>query len=614
VFGLSRQDVLMAFRSPLARRVTAAVFLAIVAIEVAILVPSYLRREAELIDDVAHIGEQLALIEFRAGAPVTADAVAEASRELLASPHIKGVAVFAADGTAVGRAGEAVGPRTDIGPGERWIKRSDDRADAYFGPAQGLATPVALRLSTAHVGPALIDYVVRIGTLVVIISLFVTAVTMVVVWMSVLRPVVALGARMAQGESNWAEIAPPSPPARAGDEIADLYRAFAALLETIRASVRATEDLARLPSENPDPVIRSDARGVVLYANAAAERTPALFADASTIRINPHLAPLIAQAAEGGAVVSQDLAIGARTYAFTLAPIAARGYVNIYATDVTALRRTERALTAKSLDLEQANAALQASTERLESAVAERTAELERANAELENRVADVAAAQERFRAFADSAADFYWEMDANLRFSYFSARFQDIAGVAPDALLGKTRRETGVPGVDEDAWRQHLDDLDNHRPFRNFVHTRRKPTGETIFLSINGVPVFGRAGRIPGLPRNGNRHHAHPRGRERTARRSRPRRTGGAGEVGFPGDHVARDPHADERNHRHDRDSAVDRSAGRPTRIRQHHLEICDQSAGHPERHSRSGEDRVRQLRVGRRAVPRQRRRRIRA
>src|SRR5690606_11966774 len=37
--------------------------------------------------------------------------------------------------------------------------------------------------------------------------------------------------------------------------------------------------------------------------------------------------------------------------------------------------------------------------------------------------------------------------------------------------------------------------DLHAHRPFRNFVHPRRKPTGEIVWLSINGNPWFDREG-----------------------------------------------------------------------------------------------------------------------
>ena len=106
---------------------------------------------------------------------------------------------------------------------------------------------------------------------------------------------------------------------------------------------------------------------------------------------------------------------------------------------------------------------------------------------------------EERFQDFAASSSDWFWEMDEDLRFCFFSDRFTMIAGVDEGALLGKTREETGIPGVDPTTWEQHLRVLRAHRPFRNFIHPREKPSGETVWLSINGNPWFDRDGRFRG-------------------------------------------------------------------------------------------------------------------
>ena len=110
-----------------------------------------------------------------------------------------------------------------------------------------------------------------------------------------------------------------------------------------------------------------------------------------------------------------------------------------------------------------------------------------------------------RFKDFATSASDWFWEMDENLRFSYFSDRFSEVTGVLQNRLLGKTRQETGIPNVDDDAWQQHLADLDAHRPFRNFVHPRTSITGGIIWMSISGTPVFDDAGRFKGYRGTGS-------------------------------------------------------------------------------------------------------------
>ncbi|MDH3451483.1 MAG: PAS domain S-box protein, partial [Gammaproteobacteria bacterium] len=106
---------------------------------------------------------------------------------------------------------------------------------------------------------------------------------------------------------------------------------------------------------------------------------------------------------------------------------------------------------------------------------------------------------EQRFHDFADSASDWYWEMDENLRFTAFSERFTEITGVPQEELLGKTREETGIPGVEMEYWNAHLADLQAHRPFRNFVHPRRLPSGETVYLSVNGRPVHDARGDFRG-------------------------------------------------------------------------------------------------------------------
>ena len=104
-----------------------------------------------------------------------------------------------------------------------------------------------------------------------------------------------------------------------------------------------------------------------------------------------------------------------------------------------------------------------------------------------------------RLREFAEASSDWFWEMDEHCRFSYFSNRFTEVTGVPEEALLGKTREETGIPDVDIKLWEQQLDDLASHRSFRNFEHPREMPDGRTVHLSISGRAQFDEDGRFTG-------------------------------------------------------------------------------------------------------------------
>jgi PAS domain S-box-containing protein len=114
-------------------------------------------------------------------------------------------------------------------------------------------------------------------------------------------------------------------------------------------------------------------------------------------------------------------------------------------------------------------------------------------------------ASVQRFKDFAGSASDFFWEMDAELRFSYFSERFTQVTGVEPEALIGKTRQDAPIPDVDPEAWEKQLADLAAHRPFRGFVHPRTRPNGEVVHVSINGTPCFDEDGNFQGYRGTGS-------------------------------------------------------------------------------------------------------------
>lgn len=105
---------------------------------------------------------------------------------------------------------------------------------------------------------------------------------------------------------------------------------------------------------------------------------------------------------------------------------------------------------------------------------------------------------EERFRDVADMAADWIWETDKDLRFTYLSDRVERVVGSPKKALLGKTRKDL-VHIEDTPAWQQHLEDLAARRPFHGFEYAFRHPSGEFRHFRLNGKPVFDAGGRFVG-------------------------------------------------------------------------------------------------------------------
>ncbi len=106
---------------------------------------------------------------------------------------------------------------------------------------------------------------------------------------------------------------------------------------------------------------------------------------------------------------------------------------------------------------------------------------------------------EKRFEDLIELAADWYWEMDADLKLSYVSDRMTQITGLEPSSFIGKTRKELIVDLEGHETWKEHLDDLQKRRPFRNFNYSHRNSAGETLYWSTSGKPVFDEEGQFSG-------------------------------------------------------------------------------------------------------------------
>ncbi len=353
-------------RSPLTRKIAAVVFAGVMVLEALILVPSYQKRERELLADLAiHAEEWIAGVTYSLSGTATPDEMAVA---MLGSESVTGIVLVDPSGT-VTRAGERIsgGPFLD----DPYRTRDGSR---YEVPLQSAANAspylIVVRLDSTGVGPMLWAYVQRIFWLSLLISVALTAATLLTVGTVVLAPLSRLKLALERGELKLE--------GRRGDgerldEIGDLFRAAATILKELNSS-----------------------------------------------------------------------------------------------------------------------------RETLEANVTERTEDLRRANRQLQ-------ASERRFRDFVRASSDFYWEMDANLRYSYLSDRFTQVTGVPKVDLLGRTRDDTPALGTDRRAWNQYLRDLSEHRPFRNFVHAQPTPAGELVYLSISGQPVFDADGAFAGYRGTGS-------------------------------------------------------------------------------------------------------------
>ncbi len=104
---------------------------------------------------------------------------------------------------------------------------------------------------------------------------------------------------------------------------------------------------------------------------------------------------------------------------------------------------------------------------------------------------------EERHRQLADMSSDWFWEQDANYRFTYMSDGIRAYGG-DPASFIGKTRWEMGV------SWTQaQIDEqlalLDKHQPIRRFEYQTLGVDGQTRIYLISADPIFDAAGKFAG-------------------------------------------------------------------------------------------------------------------
>lgn len=193
------KQFLKCLNSRLSRQIVGKIFLSIVIIEVIILIPSYFRRQRELLGQLETTSETAVDSLVRVAEEGMTD-----EQELLASlklfsqdPLIKGFSFYDLEGTLVGTFGEL--PQLQFENISQWdggIRGRSWQGDRYdvARVIQKMEIPYLLivRHDSSSVQRELYHFIARIAGLVLIISLFVTGATFLIIERQVIAPLLQL--------------------------------------------------------------------------------------------------------------------------------------------------------------------------------------------------------------------------------------------------------------------------------------------------------------------------------------------------------------------------------------------------------------------------------------
>lgn len=120
----------------------------------------------------------------------------------------------------------------------------------------------------------------------------------------------------------------------------------------------------------------------------------------------------------------------------------------------------------------------------LEQTVLERTAELRESEA--------------RFKSFTELSSDWYWEQDAEGRFTRTSGPVFEMLGIAPSELP-EAAGEVPAGTWNEAEHAQLSGNIAARRPFLDFVYSRSNADGTMQYLQVSGEPMFDTSSRFTG-------------------------------------------------------------------------------------------------------------------
>jgi PAS domain S-box-containing protein len=104
-----------------------------------------------------------------------------------------------------------------------------------------------------------------------------------------------------------------------------------------------------------------------------------------------------------------------------------------------------------------------------------------------------------RYRELTELSTDWYWETDAEHRFSYVSPGVERNLDLGILRLLGKAPWEIDYLNMSAADWMAHRAVLGARQPFRDLRLARRSRAGQVTYQSITGRPMFDPDGRFLG-------------------------------------------------------------------------------------------------------------------
>ncbi|MBL0157175.1 MAG: PAS domain S-box protein [Bryobacterales bacterium] len=98
---------------------------------------------------------------------------------------------------------------------------------------------------------------------------------------------------------------------------------------------------------------------------------------------------------------------------------------------------------------------------------------------------------EQRFRDVSNAAGEFIWELDDRGCFTFVTDKVEEVLGVRPEGLIGRTPFVFAAPEEVSRVADTMLTAIQQRRQFRNLEHRAIHADGRTVWLRLSGMPIF---------------------------------------------------------------------------------------------------------------------------
>ncbi len=240
--------------------------------------------------------------------------------------------------------------------------------------------------------------------------------------------------------------------------ILDNQRLFTGIISDITERKRLEihmEETARIPMENPNPILRISRQGEILFGNPASETILRIWRRDDTVHVPDDYLVMLDSFLETHKISTIEKAIGDHIYHITVAPVPHLGYVNLYFQNITESYHAQEVL------------------------------------------------AQERrlLRTIIDNIPDHIYVKDVKSRFKLINPAVMRALGVTDyEDIIGKTDFEFHTPELATGYFANEQRILNLGESMINQREKILAPDGENRWLASTKIPLRNQQGDITGL------------------------------------------------------------------------------------------------------------------